>query len=266
MPRHADHQHRTRNNGGFTLVELLVVVAIIALLLSILLPALGKARDIAVQVRCLSNLKQCGYVGSYYASDHGNKWTVFSAVTTSRSNFWTHRRGFAYHAAGAGYINYELSGMAEDQDGAHLWECPKNAAPPSADSSHSDRYAANFIGLGSYGTQIYGLYRGDFWVSGYDQVQSGNRMLYTVNNGSLPSASDYVVLGDATGGAAVTSGASFPQTTRSVMLPNQWGLWGIHTQDQATILYADSHATVATEDELDRNIRAGAGVWMPFER
>jgi prepilin-type N-terminal cleavage/methylation domain-containing protein/prepilin-type processing-associated H-X9-DG protein len=59
--------HRTR---GFTLVELLVVIGIIALLISILLPSLNRARETANRVKCSANLKSLGQSLLLYANDN----------------------------------------------------------------------------------------------------------------------------------------------------------------------------------------------------
>ena len=59
-----------RKRGAFTLLELLLVIGIVAVLLALLLPLLGRARESARRTACLGNLRQIGAALGAYADDH----------------------------------------------------------------------------------------------------------------------------------------------------------------------------------------------------
>lgn len=115
-----------KRKKGFTLIELLVVIAIIALLLSILLPALGKAKKIAKAVVCRSNLKQWGVVFASYIQDNDSRF---------------------YRAYINTQIGHEWVGLTRP-----YYEDPELAVCPEAKKPYAEQYpdAQNGGGYGYY--------------------------------------------------------------------------------------------------------------------
>ncbi len=92
---------------GFTLVELLVVIAIIALLAALLLPSLNKARQKAQAANSLSQLRQIQLANSMYASDN-NGWYIQAKaeISTGVYRIWPENPNFYKHLGQKGTWNY----------------------------------------------------------------------------------------------------------------------------------------------------------------
>ena len=100
-----------RSAVGFTLVELLVVIGIIALLISILLPALAAARSEGRAIACLSNLRQIGTALVMYGNDH-KTFVGYNAALGDRKEL-------LYPYLGQGKSN-------TDNQTSSVWNCPGN--------------------------------------------------------------------------------------------------------------------------------------------
>lgn len=91
---------------GFTLVELMVVIAIIAILMALLMPAISRAKAKANQTSCLNNMRQLTLAATMYASDHDEEFPARRIPT----NAWPHKLK-PY------YVNWQIIACPSDRFG-----------------------------------------------------------------------------------------------------------------------------------------------------
>ena len=114
---------------GFTLVELLVVIAIIAVLMSILLPAVQRARDRGRSAKCLSNIKQMGIALKMYNNQYDDYYPDYDLPGDANQTGWF-RHLDKYH------------------DNRGVFECP--SAVLQEFTKYGLAYGYNYPGLGDW--------------------------------------------------------------------------------------------------------------------
>ncbi|MCK4998822.1 MAG: type II secretion system protein [Anaerohalosphaera sp.] len=82
---------KVSRRNGFTLIELLVVISIIAMLLAILMPALGKVKDKARSVVCRTRLKQMGVAFMLYGQENNDEFVMNEPVWGVPDAYWFYR-------------------------------------------------------------------------------------------------------------------------------------------------------------------------------
>ncbi len=110
-PAHHREVLRTAARSAFTLIELLVVMAIISLLISILVPALGRAREVGRRTVCGSNLRQFGQAFLQYSGDY-DSWFPAKPVANNDNPSLQERRDA--QRAGSADWGPNFSGMIRD--------------------------------------------------------------------------------------------------------------------------------------------------------
>ena len=117
-------RNRAARLHRFTLIELLVVIAIIAILASMLIPALGGARETAQRIACVSNLRQIGIAYEMYRNDHNdqlppvalkNTQTVSSGPTSHWEWWGSSGNATPFFADSIIFCGYTGTGV---------WNCP----------------------------------------------------------------------------------------------------------------------------------------------
>jgi prepilin-type N-terminal cleavage/methylation domain-containing protein/prepilin-type processing-associated H-X9-DG protein len=139
---------RQRRSGGFTLVEMLVVVAIIAILASIVFPVFSRARAAARKAACASNLRQIGTAFELYVSDNDeclpDAWSDCAAITSPPN-------------LNAGRLLWPeaIQPYCKNTD---LFTCPEvprmTFGPPPAPNYDGGSYGMNAFGISLFGNFV----------------------------------------------------------------------------------------------------------------
>ena len=164
-----------QDRRGFTLIELLVVISIIAMLLAILMPALGMVKEKSRAVLCKSNIKQWGLIHTLYAQDNEGSLTqsVAGSGVNARMAYWPGATMPYYDEAKIRFCPMTKSdqiGNPNDYTGQDYGNTKENWGPlgPSTANTWWDEYPEGSYGINEWcanppGDTYWGLSSSNAW-------------------------------------------------------------------------------------------------------
>jgi len=114
---------RNKTRAGFTLVELLAVIAVVSIIAAILFPVFAQARRRGQQTACLSNLRQLGQAAFLYMQDSDNVFPFGGDASDVDTNAWEFDEGGKYWPI-AQNLRLMPDVMVAQVKDKRLWECP----------------------------------------------------------------------------------------------------------------------------------------------
>jgi prepilin-type N-terminal cleavage/methylation domain-containing protein/prepilin-type processing-associated H-X9-DG protein len=194
---HQDNSSPRSDTTLFTLIELLVVIAIIAILASMLLPALGQAKEKAKSIKCVSNLKQCGVAIALYANEYDgyaprseDDLPVASGGPATNGRNWVNQLVFNGIMAEQATKNHcwpatrcNVSELVTDT----IFACP-SLKPPTQIKSSGNTFYNTVISSTSYGMRGVST----SWYYPGESVSSSRMTLLRTLNMSAPFLGDSV--------------------------------------------------------------------------
>lgn len=246
---------------AFTLVELLVVIGIIALLISILLPALSQARSAAQEVQCQSNQRQIALAMMMYANDNKNYLPIWREFSGGQYSYWPGRLLEKKYLGGPLVLQCP-SFIDRDQSGVDFRSLDPQTLPITDWRYNVVHYGYNGYNLGSN-------YR-------YDQVTKGSGSVNDNRSAKITQVrrpSEVLLLMDAA--LPTLTRGSFVAVDYRPVAPAGWP-GPAHSRHKSgrnlVVAWVDRHVSslrgnpaVPTDPGLYNAAAGGVGVWSPTQ-
>lgn len=160
------HQRQPSFGKGFTLIELLVVVGIIAILASLLLPALSQAKEQGRGIQCMNNLRQTGIGLKLFAEDHSARYPWHTMPNEGGTYGMSSGSAWSNYRAASNYIGSpRLLVCASDRD-TRLTSTWGSGLAGYSYSANQGKALSYFVGLDAFEIYPFTLLSGDRNIAG----------------------------------------------------------------------------------------------------